>query len=208
MLTPDEATATISRLIRSNVPSELATGLLVAFFVLEQARQLTEHARAQKAATLTASEDAEWLDRIHAEYATYSEAGGFPEDYLDLVLSDQQMVQIINLMIERVPALDQENASNAVVAVAGSGRLGAIPHLVRIVRMHAAEDTALARDAIHAMSRLAHDNGIRSRPNLSTYEKTILDQITDTLRYAAEHGAVGSCRAREQAEQELAALLK
>lgn len=196
--------------IRSGDSTRLERGLLLAYFVLEQHskysayRDATESER--QGPSTSQSEMETWLSKIRNEYETYSRLGLLPERYLGVVLSREEVDSLVGTLLEHIQDTGTV-ANNAIGAIAVSGSLLAVPGLANLVRERATEDSQLARDAIHAISKILRENYIVPAKTLSPEEKQTLQTAMAAMHFAQSAGMDGPLRARQQAALELASLL-
>ena|SRR5579859_1649850 len=206
MANPIEVANSILSDLRSTDSARIEGGLLTAFFVLEQtARYKASAADNDNNVQATPPDRDEWLARLRSEYEAYSGVRGFPAEYVGVVLPDSDVDTIVRALLQYVKGLDAK-ATNAIAAIAVSGRVWVVPLLAQLVRDTAEYDAPLARDAIYAMSKILRENGIVPGAVLASDVDWIMRDAVEALQLAAVSGAEGPLRAREQAQIELASL--
>ena len=192
--------------LSSDDERSLQATLLTTSLLLEQSNRYQGYRRAVRDKDLLGRLPANYTQRrrkaIRDEYRCYRDQGLFPERYLDLVLTDEEIDAITGALLgllDRPPS----TAADAAAALFRCGRLYAVSKLAEMVRRYAAIDADTAWNAIRALGAILRSSSMDPRRSLTLAQEQTVAEAIAALRFAAAEGHEGVLDARKAAEQEL-----
>jgi hypothetical protein len=148
---------------------------------------------------------ADWKRKINASFRQVVDRNIYPDEYLDLLLSEDELNAVTQALLERL----QWDPRGAVSALGYTLKLEAIPPLLEVIRSGGRStgppNAQHAHGAIQAVGAILQHGPLDPR-HLRPEDERLLEEVFDTLRLVEREGAETGLNPKAMAAQVLRSL--